>query len=61
MAVCGSRTARPAQVREMARAAAAEVAAVELRVGDGGRPMAGVCAGWVSGRSACLQEFSRHS
>lgn len=37
MAVCASRTARAAREREVARAAAAKVAAVELRLGDGGR------------------------
>ena len=46
MAVRGSCTARAAQVREAARAAAAKVAAVELRVTeavDGGAPL----RGWV--------------
>eukprot|EP00964_Phaeocystis_antarctica_P089104 scaffold56777_cov64-Phaeocystis_antarctica.AAC.10 len=45
MAVCGSRTARASQAREAVRAAAAKVAAVELRVGDGGRRWRRVSAG----------------
>ena len=47
MAVRGSRTARPAQVREMARAAAAEVAAVELRVVTEAVESGARSRGWV--------------